>query len=134
MLSISFGITTPQTKLANILYNHLCKFPYQIVYPENFTHQSGRSRPSTLDFFITDYRADFACETTENFDTPHRPVILTAKHSNGPTGIDTTTDWENFQTYQPTTKSVVTWNPPLELTTQSKTSPPFCMRTLPARH
>lgn len=50
--------------------------------------QIGRCRPSTIDFFITDFHANFECRVTEDFDTPHRPVILTANTPIGSSTLD----------------------------------------------
>lgn len=83
-------------KAGNMLHDHFCKNPYRIIYPDKFIHHTRIGRPSTLDFFITDYHVNFSCDTTDDFDTAHRPVILTATHSTVPPGIDATTDWKVF--------------------------------------
>ena len=91
--TISLGLASPNTpqwnnftanKAGNILHSHMTKHPYRIVHPGKFTYQSGSLRPSTLDYFITDYCTDCTCEITDDFDTPHRPVVLTATKTTGP--------------------------------------------------
>ena len=96
-LKHNFWNNFSENKAGKILYNHINKFPYQIIHPEEFTHQMGRSTPSTIDFFITDFHADFSCIVTDDFDIPHRPVILTVKPPIGTASLESITDWEKYQ-------------------------------------
>ena len=59
--------------------------------------QSGCFRPSVIDFFITDFHADFKCAVSDYFDAAHRPVILTNRQADGPPSLVLSVDWERYK-------------------------------------
>ena len=84
-------------RAGKILYEHSIKHQYRIVHSDEFTHQSGCFRPSLIDYFLTDFYADFKCTISSYFDTAHRPVILTSNQTNGPHNLASSVDWKLYR-------------------------------------
>ena len=84
-------------KAGNTLFNHYQTHRYRIVYPEDFTFQSGKCKPSTLDFFLTDVHQNLDCTITEDFNTNHRPVMIMPANSTLTHNLHSTTDWNYYK-------------------------------------
>lgn len=86
-------------KNGKILYNHYASSNYNIMYPNSFTRFQARTRPSTIDFFLTTTKHGLDCEVIEDGGSDHYPVLLKADlNSTSPRsiGIDTLVDWTAY--------------------------------------
>ena len=86
-------------RAGNTLFKHYQTHRYRIVHPQDFTFQSGKRKPSTLDFFLTDIQKNFKCTITDDFNTNHRPVMITPTNTNITQNLHTTTDWTSYQNH-----------------------------------